>query len=96
MLGLCPPSYPYSDLNIGNLIIGKYYWEGYNDHSKWGISANSTVLCYGDLNRMWSQRYRGGGGLCVNFPALYAVHKAIVQTVDACGSTSFRGNLEEN
>ncbi|CAG9334763.1 DNASE2B_4 [Blepharisma stoltei] len=87
MPGYCPPDETYTNLNIDNLGIGKYYWYGYNDHSKWGIGITTTVLCYADLNRMYSQANRGGGGLCTNYPSLYALHKAFDEGNDACGST---------
>jgi hypothetical protein len=36
-------------------------WPETHDHAKWGISTHSNWVCVGDINRMISQRKRGGG-----------------------------------
>ena len=36
-------------------------WPETHDHAKWGISVDSDWICVGDINRMVSQRKRGGG-----------------------------------
>lgn len=38
-----------------------YAWPETHDHAKWGISVDSDWVCVGDINRMVSQRKRGGG-----------------------------------
>lgn len=40
-------------------------WPETNDHAKWGITLNNPWICVGDINRMISQRKRGGG--CIAF-----------------------------
>ncbi|CAG9326057.1 DNASE2B_2 [Blepharisma stoltei] len=95
MPGYCPPDEAYTNLNVDELTIKKYWWYGYDDHSKWGIAVGQTVLCYADINRMYSQASRGGGGVCTNFPSLYTVHKAIVETTDPCGQTFVGKKLQE-
>lgn len=40
-------------------------WPETNDHAKWGITLNNPWVCIGDINRMISQRKRGGG--CIAF-----------------------------
>ncbi len=36
-------------------------WPETHDHAKWGITLHSDWVCVGDINRMISQRKRGGG-----------------------------------
>jgi len=45
-------------------------WPETNDHAKWAISSDPSQpwVCVGDINRMISQRKRGGG--CVAFQNL--------------------------
>lgn len=84
MPSLCPPNIKYPVLNISGLSIGNLTWKGTQDHSKWGIPFTTNVVCYGDMNRMTSQRTRGGGALCINNPILFNLHNAIITKVDPC------------
>jgi deoxyribonuclease-2 len=46
-------------INLGPL--GTHWaWPETHDHAKWGITLNSPWVCVGDINRMISQRKRGG------------------------------------
>lgn len=57
-------SFDIKYINLGALGM-HYAWPETADHAKWGISAdpaNPWVLI-GDINRMISQRKRGGGGI---------------------------------
>jgi len=56
------------------------------DHSKWGITSTTSngIVCIGDINRMTSQRKRGGGGTCFSDQNIYAQFNRIVSTVDRC------------
>eukprot|EP00770_Monocercomonoides_exilis_P007993 MONOS_7951.1-p1 / transcript=MONOS_7951.1 / gene=MONOS_7951 / organism=Monocercomonoides_exilis_PA203 / gene_product=deoxyribonuclease II protein, putative / transcript_product=deoxyribonuclease II protein, putative / location=Mono_scaffold00287:1881-3205(+) / protein_length=328 / sequence_SO=supercontig / SO=protein_coding / is_pseudo=false len=64
----CPPR-PAKQCLSSSLLSGpiegggEYKWKETEDHSKWGISAERKVpvTCIGDINRMSSQRKRGGG-----------------------------------
>lgn len=38
-----------------------YTWPETHDHAKWGIAVDKDWICVGDINRMISQRKRGGG-----------------------------------
>ena len=47
-------------INLGPL--GAHWaWPETQDHAKWGITVDSDWICVGDINRMISQRKRGGG-----------------------------------
>jgi hypothetical protein len=39
-------------------------WRINRDHSKWGVCCDKAVVCFGDMNRVFSQRVRGGMALC--------------------------------
>lgn len=47
-------------INLGPLGI-HMAWPETHDHAKWGITTHSNWVCVGDINRMISQRKRGGG-----------------------------------
>jgi len=47
-------------INLG--ALGAHWaWPETNDHAKWGITLHKPWICIGDINRMISQRKRGGG-----------------------------------
>lgn len=47
-------------INLGPL--GAHWaWPETHDHAKWAISEKNNWICVGDINRMISQRKRGGG-----------------------------------
>ena len=51
-------------INLGPL--GAHWaWPETHDHAKWGITLHEQWICVGDINRMVSQRKRGGG--CIAF-----------------------------
>ena len=58
-----------------------------HDHSKWGIASQekeTSHVCIGDINRMESQKKRGGGTVCfVNKYAWTAFNRAI-KSVEKC------------
>ena len=47
-------------INLGPLGL-HWAWPETHDHAKWGITTDSNWVCVGDINRMISQRKRGGG-----------------------------------
>lgn len=52
-------------------------WPETHDHAKWGISVHSDWVCVGDINRMISQRKRGGGTIAFQNQTLW---KALSKT----------------
>ena len=53
-------TYDIKYINLGFLGI-HLAWPETNDHAKWGITTHSDWVCVADINRMISQRKRGGG-----------------------------------
>jgi deoxyribonuclease-2 len=47
-------------INLGFMGV-HWAWPETNDHAKWGITLHKPWVCVGDINRMISQRKRGGG-----------------------------------
>ena len=52
-------------------------WPETHDHAKWGITVHSDWICVGDINRMISQRKRGGGTIAFQNETLW---KALSKT----------------
>jgi len=47
-------------VNLGSMGL-HWAWPETHDHAKWGITLHEPWICVGDINRMISQRKRGGG-----------------------------------
>src|ERR1051326_3078093 len=63
-------------INLGGL--GAHWaWPETHDHAKWGITLHSHWVCVGDINRMISQRKRGGGTIAFQNETLW---KALSQS----------------
>ena len=64
-----------------------------HDHAKWAISLDSKqpYVCIGDINRMETQRKRGGGTLCFLNPTVWKTFKNSIKVVEECP----RGDLEQ-
>ena len=60
------------------------------DHSKWGVSSETNVpyTCIGDINRMTSQRKRGGGAACLNDTTINKLFLSLITEHDTCDSES--------
>ncbi|XP_074655924.1 plancitoxin-1-like isoform X2 [Tubulanus polymorphus] len=58
----------YKVFNVISIKIGNHQFRYSKDHSKWAVTPTKTskggYVCIGDLNRMESQKYRGGGTVC--------------------------------
>jgi len=59
---------------------GKYSMKETTDHSKWAVSDSPQFpwILIGDLNRMTSQRQRGGGGILVYDEELWHLFSSII------------------
>lgn len=63
-------TYDIKYINLGPLGI-HLAWPETHDHAKWGITTHSNWVCVGDINRMVSQRKRGGGTIAFENQALW-------------------------
>jgi len=73
----CKPKYDYNVVDVETLsMAGKeggdnITWAEGQDHAKWAVSLGAdTLLCVSDINRMTTQRRRGGGAVCFSDTAL--------------------------
>lgn len=82
----CPPSYSYASVNVETFILGGKTFKYTQDHSKWGaeLPGGSDWVCVGDINRMGSQRARGGGTMCTVSTPLWSALTGVVATYDTC------------
>jgi len=73
------------DVNFGSGLAFNVSW----NHAKFGIADQATAkapwLCFADMNRMTSQRVRGGGALCFEHTKFYATMTKVVTQFDHCG-----------
>jgi len=66
----CKPKYPYEVVDVSSMVAGStsganVTWTEGDDHAKWAVMLDgSSNLCIGDINRMTTQRNRGGGAVC--------------------------------
>ena len=53
-------------MNVKTLSMAGATWDEGQDHSKWAVSTSGAkpTVCIGGVNRMLSQRKRGGGTVC--------------------------------
>ena len=63
-------TYDIKYINLGPLGI-HMAWPETHDHAKWGITTHSDWVCVADINRMISQRKRGGGAIAFQNETLW-------------------------
>jgi deoxyribonuclease II len=83
---ICGQPYRINDATDYSASAGKYTWTTLIDHSKWAISAakNSATVCFGDLNRVISQQFRGGGTVCFEDQAVHNLLLEQTTRTDPC------------
>lgn len=80
----CPTS-GYDTLDIQGVNFGsEMNWSETNDHSKWALVVDKTLLCIGDINRMTTQYSRGGGTACISNAVLFKAFQTAVTGTDSC------------
>jgi deoxyribonuclease-2 len=75
----CPTGFGFQVQNVIDINWGgSVSYKESQEHSKWAVTANHRYLCIGDINRMVSQKKRGGGTTCINsIPAAASFAKLI-------------------
>ncbi len=53
-----------------------FAWPETRDHAKWAITKKNNWVCVGDINRMITQRKRGGGTIAFQDPVLWKALKS--------------------
>ena len=83
----CTGSYSVWNVKISEVQTqsGTYEFLASINHSKWAITKNEGYVCVGDLNRMESQKKRGGGMVCFKQVDLAKQIRAGI-TYDPCKS----------
>jgi deoxyribonuclease-2 len=72
---------PNPVLDVQDLNYDGYNLSEYNDHSKWAVSTQGSIVCIGDINRMTTQFGRGGGTACMESdPLAVFLRSSIIQT----------------
>ena len=80
----CPPDKPQVVVDAQTLYVTEggvnVTWRETQDHAKWGVALDSSyTVCVGDINRMKSQRNRGGGAVCfTNRKLCYGMYKTVL------------------
>jgi deoxyribonuclease II len=105
----CPPDQEYVVVDARTLYVTEnhtnFTWTETRDHAKWGVALDSSFkICVGDLNRMLSQRNRGGGVVCFSSRSLcYGMYRTVI-TSDVCNQSDtapmakagWQGDAERN
>lgn len=88
----CKPKYPYEVTDVETMVAqgtsGNVTWTEGADHAKWAVMLDtSDNLCVGDINRMTTQRKRGGGAVCFKDAGLSnALYNSIDSGYDCDGA----------
>ena len=79
---------PFDSINVLGMRIGDTAFKYTQDHAKLGVSTsnsdNGGYVCVGDINRMESQRKRGGGTVCFVTKALWKALSDSITSEEDC------------
>lgn len=78
----------YKVFNIVDLKFGQYEYSRNNEHSKWAVLEKKPVSCFGDLNRVQSQKRRGGFTICLEDANLANTLRKAIANHDVCATDS--------
>ena len=81
---LAPAQYDtYSLVNVLEVKFGSYSYPITKEHSKWAITKNKNIVCFGDLNHVESQKDRGGHIVCFENDKLHTIMKNAIVSTDS-------------
>jgi deoxyribonuclease-2 len=76
---------PEQVLDVQNLSYSSAMsFSEYNDHSKWAVSTDGSLVCASDINRMTTQYQRGGSAFCFDDATLATALRTAIQGADQC------------
>ncbi|XP_051803449.1 deoxyribonuclease-2-alpha-like [Acanthochromis polyacanthus] len=70
--------------NVKEVMLPQAFLTDTVDHSKWCVTEDGPFSCIADLNRVESQKTRGGGAICTIDPAVGMAFYALVNTYEPC------------
>lgn len=80
----CPPDVRFKTVDIKSVNFGDgNEFVEYDDHSKWGLGV-SPLVCFGDMNRVVTQKKRGGSTYCWKDTTLWSNMNAIINSTSIC------------
>ena len=74
----------YSLFNVENVQYGEFVYNKGSEHSKWAVSINKNINCFGDLNHCESQQNRGGNIVCFENKKLHDIIINAIIDIDTC------------
>lgn len=74
----------YSIFNVESVKYGDFEYDKGKEHSKWAVSVNKDIVCFGDLNHCESQQNRGGNIVCYNHKKLHDIMIDSIQDIEFC------------
>jgi deoxyribonuclease-2 len=85
----CKPKYKYQVTDVTDMVVkgssGNQTWTETQDHAKWCLTMDgSSRQCICDINRMSSQRKRGGGCVCFKDVQLNAQLSGSIAAANKC------------
>ena len=82
----CKGDYDSENVLYTSFPFNNLQWHYTKDHSKYGISSggSDSYICVGGINRMVSQRKRGGGTVCFENDDLHDSISASFSKVEEC------------
>jgi len=72
----------YQIINVQSMNYGGYSFNHNQEHSKWAVSIEKDICCFGDLNRTESQKKRGGNVICFRHETLSKLMRNAITDVD--------------
>ncbi len=83
----------YKVMNVLNVKFGDYIYKRENEHSKWAVLEKKPIACYSDLNRISSQKRRGGLTICIEESNLADIMRGSITEHEDCKNEINSSNL---
>jgi deoxyribonuclease-2 len=80
----------YKVRNIKELKFYEFSYNTSKEHSKWAVLEKKPVSCISDLNRIESQRKRGGFTICIRLEILARIFRFGIVDYEKCGNENLK------